>query len=215
MNVRMPAFNRPRLVRRLAAGAAVALVLGGCSVTRPPVVKETYLLDPAPAAAVARTQPGTLRVGVVNVAAPYRTRTFVFRETDLKYESDFYTEFVVAPGANIADATARSLQRAKVFDRVLESGAPVESDWVLDGFVPTLYADMRNPVKPAAEIAISYYLSKADGGSGLPFWTRDYARRVPFTGGSQAAYAAALNTGLSEILGELARDLSAAQLPAK
>lgn len=213
MNARLPFL--PRRGAALAAVVAIALALAGCAVTRPSPVKQTYLLDPPPPPAVAKAQPGTLRVDVVNVAAPYRGRGFVFRESDLRYETDFYNEFIVAPAANITEATARGLQRAGTFTRVVAPGPPVDADWVLAGFVSALYGDTRDPAKPAAEVTITYYLSRAEGGSGVPFWSREYTRRIPLATAGATSYAAGLNTAISEIVAELAKDLAAAQLPGK
>jgi ABC-type uncharacterized transport system auxiliary subunit len=210
MNARLPYL--PRRGAALAAAAAVALSLAGCQVTRTSPVKQTYLLDPPPPPAVAKAQSGTLRVDVVNVAAPYRGRGFVFRESDLRYETDFYNEFIVAPSANIAEVTARGLQSAGTFSRVTAPGAPIDADWLLEGFVSSLYGDMRVAGKPVADVTITYYLSRGGGGA-VPTWSREYTRRVPLANASPASYAAALNTAVGEIVAELAKDLAAAQLP--
>lgn len=202
--------SRRQFVHAAAAMAVLGFV-GGCS--RPAPIKGTYILEPAMPAAAARTHPGLLRVGNVTVAAPYRGRTFVYRETDLKYETDYYHEFLVAPGANIAEATVRALTVAKVFAAVAPSGVAVESNWVLDGFVDALYGDGRTPGKPNAVLRITWFLRPHSGDAGVPVWTRSYERAIPFTTGSAAAYIEAQNTALSEILAELARDLSAANLP--
>ena len=170
------------------------------------------MLEPAIPPPVAKTQPGLLRVGSITVGAPFRGRSFVFRETDLKFETDYYNEFLVAPGANISEATARALAAAKVFASVAPQGVVVDPDWLLDGFVDALYGDARNVDKPIAVLTITYFLRRASGDAGVPIWTRTYERRVPFTPGSAAAYTAALNNALGEILAELARDLSAAPL---
>jgi cholesterol transport system auxiliary component len=213
MNARLRIL--PRRGAALAAAAALALALAGCSATRTSPVKQTYLLDPPPPAAVAKAQASTLRVDAVNVAAPYRGRGFVFRESDLRYETDYYNEFIVAPAANIAEVTARGLQKAGAFSRVTGPGAPVDADWLLEGFVNALYGDTREAAKPAAEVSITYYLTRAEGGSGVPLWSREYSRRVPLASASAGAYAAALNVAVGEIVAELAKDLAAAQLPAK
>jgi cholesterol transport system auxiliary component len=204
-------------VRRAAmtvALAALAFAMG-CTFTRPAPVKETYLLEPALPAAAARAQAGSLRVGTVNVGAPFRARSFVVRDSELRYDSDFYREFFVPPGVMVADATARALAAAKVFAHVTRPGVTVDATWVLDGFVGALYADARDPAKPAAVLGVTYYLSRDDGGASAPVWSQGYRKRVTFALSSTGAYVDALNTALSEILAELARDLAAAELPAK
>ena len=203
------------LARAFAIVALAALAAAsGCSLTRPAPVMETYLLEPALPAPVAHTQAGSLRVGSVNVAAAYRLRSFVVRESDLKFESDFYHEFFVPPAVMIADATARALAVAKVFTHVARPGASVDADWILEGFVGALYADARDAAKPLAVIQVTYYLSRDNGGADAPVWSKAYRRQVPFVPGT-LSYVNALNAGLSEILAELATDLAAAELPAR
>jgi ABC-type uncharacterized transport system auxiliary subunit len=139
-------------------------------------------------------------------------RSFVVRDSDVKYASDFYHEFFVPPAVMLADATARALAAAKVFTHVARPGASVDADWILEGFVGALYADARDPAKPLAVIEVTYYLSRDNGGADAPVWSKAYRRRMPFEPGT-LAYVNGLNAGLSEILAELATDLAAAQLP--
>jgi cholesterol transport system auxiliary component len=205
--------------RPLLRRAAVVLALGtfafvaGCGFTRQSPVKETYLLDPAVPSPVAKAQTGSLRVGAVNVAAPFRARNFVVRDTELQYESDFYHEFIVPPALMFTDATARSLVAAKVFVNVSRPGVTASADWVLDGFVSALYADTRDAKQPAAVIEVTYYLSRDDGGVSSPVWSQAYRKQIAVASSSTSVYVSALNTALSEILADLARDLAAASLP--
>jgi len=210
-----PAACSPLRRAALMVVVAAAMAVAGCSLTRPAPVKQTYLLDPGFPAPIAKAQAGTLRVGTVNVAAPFRGRSFVVRASEFGFETDFYHEFFVPPGVMIADATAQALTRSNVFTVIARPGIVVDSDWVLDGFVGTLHADARDPAKPAAVLEITYYLSRDDGGASAPVWSRAYAKRIAFTGSSTDAFVTALNGALSEIFAELPRDLAAAQLPAR
>ena len=194
--------------------ALAVLVLAGCTLSRPAPVKQQYLLDPTAPAAVSKSQPTSVRVGGINVAAPFRGRNLVLREADLRYETDYYNEFLVPPATMIAELTARALERSKAFTRVVPPGYSSDADWVLDGFVSALYADERDGKKVSADVAVSYYLFQSAGGSGMPVWTHDYQKRVPLAGQTTDAYAAALNTAFGEIFTELTRDLAAADLSA-
>jgi uncharacterized lipoprotein YmbA len=202
-------MNATRRTWTFAALAVLVTGLGACS--RPAPVKGTFVLDPPFPPQAARTQPGTLRMGTVTVGAPFRGRQFVYRETELKYETDYYNEFLVAPGANIGEATARALTAARVFTTVVPSGTALDPDWVLDVFIGSLYGDGRNAQQPAAVLGMTFFLRKGDGG--VPVWSKSYERRVPFTTGSAAAYVTAQNQALGEILAEVARDLSNLALP--
>ena len=196
--------------RALVLGGAFALA--GCSLTRPAPVKETYLLDPPGPQAVAKPQPTSVRVGSINVAAPYRGRGLVYRASELRYETDYYQEFLIPPSTMLTELTARALERAKAFARVVPSNSPSAYDWELNGFVSALYIDIREETKPAADVAISFYLFAANRIQEMPVWTRDYQRRAPVSTSSAQAYATGLNAALGEIFADFTRDLAAAEL---
>lgn len=196
-------------------GVLVLALLTGCSaITRPAPVRLTYLLEPSPPPALAQSQPSALRVGNFNVAAPFRGKAFVYRVGELRYETDFYDEFIVPPAAMITEQTARALASARPFARIAGPGATADAEWVLDGFVSALYADMREPGKPAAELVITFYLTSAAGGAvSTPQWSREYRRHAPMRASSAVAFAEALNGAFGEICAELARDLASLPLP--
>ena len=199
--------------RYIVALFAMSVFAGGCSLTRPAPIKHAYLIDPAAPPVAAKALPATLRVGTINVAVPFRGRALIFRQTDLRYEADFYSEFLIAPAAMLGEGTARALDRARVFARVVPPGAPPDGEFVLDGFVDALYFDVREAGKATAEVGVTYYLSRADAALPVPFWSKQYRRSVPVAGSTPDAQAAALSFAFGDITAELARDLAALQLP--
>jgi len=202
--------------RSLAAIAIILLagLLASCSLSSPAPVKHMYLLEAAAPPAAAVQKIASLRIGVINVAAPFRGRALVYRRDDITYEADFYSEYFVAPAAMLGEATAKALTAANVFRRVIPPGAaPDDGEYVLDGFVTELYGDVREAGKPAAVITATFYLSTANTATAKVIWSREYRQRVPVSDGSSDALARASNTALSAILADLARDLAAAQLP--
>ena len=207
-------FRRHAAGNRLAYLTLIVTLLAACSaLTRESPVRQTFLLETPALTPVARSQPGAFRVGNVNVAAPFRGKPFVYRMSDLRFETDFYVEFLVPPASMLTEQTARALDRAKPFTRIAGPGATADAEWVLDGFVSALYADAREAGKPAAELAITYYLTPAGGAEQTPIWNHEYRQHVPMRDGSATAYAEALNKAFADIAAELARDLAALQLP--
>lgn len=210
-------MNRTR--RRWMVGvlaASVAAITGACSsiVSRPAVVKATYLLDPPlPQPSATQARAAVLRIGTINVAAPFRGKNFVLRRSDLAYESDFYDEFFVPPSIMLADALAKGLTSAKVFERVVPAGAAGnEGDYLLDGFVSEFYGDARG-ARPAAVLRITFYLTSMANLGSAPAWTHEYAQSVELGASTPQALAEGLNRALGAVLRDLARDLSAATLP--
>ena len=204
---------RPSRILAVATALAAAALAAGCSFSRPAPVKQVFLVEAPTPPAAAKTQQATVHVRNVGLAAPFRGRNFVYRETDLRYESDFYTEFLVAPAAMLADGTARALERARVFARVVPPGSPPEGDYLLDGFFDAFYVDLRDAGKPAAEAVATYFLSRGDPATPVPFWSKQYRQRAPVSGSGADAYAAALSAAFAAIATELAADLAAVSLP--
>jgi len=208
-------FFHPRFKRALtlAALALFASVLVACSLSRPSVVRGTFLLEPTPPPMASVQKLTSLRVGLVNVAAPYRGKAFVYRQSDLKFETDFYSEFFVSPAAMLSEASARALSAANVFRRTVPPSAGEAADFVLDGFASELYGDLRDPAKPMATVAITYYLSPSNALSPTVIWTKEYRQRAPAADATPEGFARAWNVALTAVVAELARDLAAAELP--
>jgi cholesterol transport system auxiliary component len=196
--------------------AVIAVTLVSCSLSRPSPVKQTYLIQVQPTMQKsAAPRPSTLKIGSIQVASPFRGRSLVYRLSELSYESDFYNEYFVSPGAMITDATAIWLAAAGIFREVLPAGANANGDYVLEGFVSEFYADDRDKSKPMAVIAAKFFLIDNSKLSGVPVWQTELAQRVPMQSRSPEHVAAALSVGLTAMLGDLTAQLAAASLPAR
>jgi cholesterol transport system auxiliary component len=209
------AFRRALFV--VATALLVATLLAACSISRPYATKRMFLLEPTPPtapAAAGTPRPASVRVGIVNVAAPFRGKTFVYRESDLRYEADYYDEFFVAPAIMVSDATAKALAASNVFRRVVPFGAASdEGEYALDGFVSELYADTRDPAAPAAVVTVQYYLTPVNAVNPGVIWTREYRQRAKVSGTGPEAMARGWNEALTALLAQLVRDLAVAELP--
>lgn len=188
----------------------LAILLLGCSVNRPDVERQSFLIQPERVGSVAaRPIAETLRIGKVSVARPFEGREFVYRRDEVRYETDFYNEFVADPADMVGEAAAGWFRRSGLFQQVFAPRAGMPAGYRLDAGVSALYVDFRNP-SPIAVLNIRWRLLH-DGDSGIVLDV-DSDERVALSESSPRGAALAFSEALQRALAKLEAELVAARL---
>jgi uncharacterized lipoprotein YmbA len=199
----------------LAAACLLATACG--TLSRPPLVKETYLITAArPVETSASARPGVLRIGLFNVAQPYAGKPMVYRFDELRYEADVYHEHFVAPRDIVTQRVFEWMQNARVFEASLLVGAGPQAEGPsLTGLVTELYGDLRDPQHPAAVLAVQFYLSRETGRGNEVLFAQQLRESVQLEDPSAASLARGWSQALTTILAEFEKQLRAAPLASR
>lgn len=195
------------------AGFCVIGLAGGCgSLSKPYPVKESFGLTAQVPARVGTTHAGVLRVERVRLTPPYDERTFVYRTSDTRYQSDYYAEFVADPARLLTAELVRAMDGARVFETVVEPDAGLDTAYRLETTVTELSADARDPLATMATVRARFLLlhDARDATRVVGEWVIEGSERAGDS--SPGAVAAAWGTALGRVMEELAERLSAAPL---
>ncbi len=196
----------------LVAAALLLAGLSGC-LSRSAPEKQRFVLTPqretlphVDAAPESHASSEILRVERVRVEPLFERKGFVYRTGEDTFASDFYNEFFSPPGRVIRKATTIWMTEAPLFGRVLDPATPGKPDWLLEGDVSLLYADLRNREEPLAVMEIQFSLLDVAPSYEVVFEGR-YSARTEAERATAPAIAEAWTKSLAEILSALEADL--------
>ena len=172
--------------------------------------KRYYVIEAARGAASGDAKTGgVLLVSSLRVSPRYESRSFVYRRSESSYESDFYNQFLVAPGAQLTEEVRHALGQAQVAQYVVGASSQSEPTHVLEGTVDALYGDFRDLNSPKAVLEMEFFLSKESTTRAEIVTRKRYAKSIAVNGRTPEALVKGWNEGLSEILAALVADLKA------
>jgi uncharacterized lipoprotein YmbA len=201
--------QRPLLQPILLLLLAAALTLSGCAGGgKAQPQRQTFFIDlPAPRPS-GPPLPGILLLEGVDVAEAFAGKQMVYRFGDNRYQSDYYNEFLVSPREMIGQRALEWLQGVRLYETVAPlAGSSVPDAMVLRAVVNEMYADLRDPARPAAVLSLQLYVT-AESGEGQPLRFAQQLRSVqPMRDASAQAYADALSRALEAVLWEAERQM--------
>ena len=194
--------------RLMAMGVLIALICSGCA-QREAILKDTFLLDAQRGGQSLKASPKTvLAVRPFSIAPAFQGKGLVYRTDEDQYESDFYNEYFVSPSAMMTDQTRDWLSESGVFAEVLLPVSSVKPTHVLEGHIKQIVADVRDKGDLQAVVELSFFLLEQDKHDRKILFHKTYRVTQPLESRTASACIAAMNQCLSEILGDLEKDLA-------
>ncbi|MCG9873209.1 MAG: hypothetical protein MH321_00305 [Leptospiraceae bacterium] len=147
-----------------------------------------------------------IKLRKVNVSNKFSDKSFVYRRSETKYESDFYNEFLISPQQNIAEEFIRSLDRSNAFQSATDMSSRIEASHFIEIDVIQLYGDFRDSSKPKSLIELQIRVFDDREATYKPVWRKNYQRAIAMKNESPEALVLGWDNALSEITKEFISD---------
>ncbi|PWU22181.1 MAG: hypothetical protein C5B50_00055 [Verrucomicrobia bacterium] len=204
------AFQLTEEMRTLWFTILAAIVMCGCA-TNPKWKSQQFVFELPPATPAATVRTNVIALARVSVAPHFQDRSLTYRTTDDGYEHDPYAEFAVIPERAIAHAIRAWMRQSGAFGHVADPGSGLVPDVVAEISVNELYGDFRKGTQPVAIVGMHYlFYEVKDGGPGKVLLDKTAVRKTALKQKTPAALVAGWNSGLGEIMQEIATEYSEA-----
>jgi len=193
--------------------AALGFIAGCVNVEKSYPDKRYFVLEVKRSDGTANSKAGgVLLVSSLRVSPRYEGRSFVYRRSDANFESDFYNQFLVSPGALLTEEVRRTVSQAQVAQYVVSTASQLEPTHVIEGTVDALYGDFRDMNAPKAVLEMEFFVSKESPTKAEIVMRKRYVKSIAVNGRAPETLVKGWNDALNEILAALIADLKAVQL---
>ncbi len=169
--------------------------------------KHYFMLDATPPQKT--TPSGRAATRVLNlrpfrISPQYVNRGFVYRLSQVSWDSDFYNEYFLPPANMLAEETRLWLEASGLFAKVLDASSELDSTHVLESSITSLYADLSDKHTPKAVLEMQFLLVEEKPGNAVSIVFHENTREeVPLESKSPTAVAEGLTKALEQTLAKL------------
>ena len=190
-------------------GGVILCLLNGCvRLERGYPEKRYFVIDVSRGGEVCpAVADGTLKIGTFPVSPQYEGRGFVYYKGGSMYDSDFYNEFFISPGAMLTEEVRQWVAASGLFRHVADLSGSREPTYFLGGRITALYGDYSKASAPKAVLEAEFLLSRDVSVGTDKLLQNRYRREVLLDGSTPRALVAGWNEALREILTDLEKDL--------
>lgn len=201
--------SRLLISRKLAVLLFFLLLVGlSCTSLSRQFPEKKFFLFEVPKEPIAGTiaQKGTsLKVRRFGISPRFDSKEFVYRKSEVVYESDFYNLFFISPATNLKEELVSFLVTKQIFEWDASTQSKMEPTHFLEANVQELYGDFRSK-EPKAILKIEILLYTERNGGTQIISKKNYGREISIPKSDAEALAQGWNKGYAEILSEIALD---------
>jgi cholesterol transport system auxiliary component len=155
-----------------------------------------------------------LEIRNFRVSPAYYGNEFVYRVSADGYKSDFYNQFFKSPASLITQVAFRWFSQSNMFKYVVVAPSEVSGDYILNGYINSIYGDYTDEGSPKAVLAAQFFLFKEDSGKETIVFSKSYQKDIGIGSKSPTDLVNGWNEALYQTLTDLAGDLSQLNLEA-
>ncbi|MFO7911306.1 MAG: hypothetical protein R6V15_04010 [Desulfotignum sp.] len=146
-----------------------------------------------------------LLVRQFDISPEFESNFFIYKVSDNRYTGDYYNKFMVSPARMISDAFKEAVYSSAIF-RDAPASSPSDISFRLGGKIISLYADIRDPKKPRAVMALRLTLEQHTGTGFVPVINRIYGVSQFTAQSGPTALVQAWNRCLARIISDFLKD---------
>ncbi|MEM7181884.1 MAG: hypothetical protein AAF518_13285 [Spirochaetota bacterium] len=121
--------------------------------------KQYYIIEPKYSSSKkSDTKISSIRVVKFRISKLYENKGFVYKKSDVSFDSDFYNEFLISPSQLITERVEDWLLRTGLIGQTASRTRFVEAEYILEGYIHSLYGDFSDKKNPQAVLGIDFYL---------------------------------------------------------
>ncbi len=149
-----------------------------------------------------------LTVRRIRVIPKYEGKGLVYRLGELSYESDFYNEFFISPVSMFTEEISKRLSESGLFKLVVAPSSIMDTAYILEGTVTSLYGDYRVRTAPQAVLGIQFLLLQETDKGPKIIYQKQYHNEEPLKNNTPDSLVTSWNYVFDQILSEFESDLT-------
>jgi cholesterol transport system auxiliary component len=170
--------------------------------------KKSFLLELSPSKGQARSMPKEWNVKLrkVSVSSKYLDKSFVYRRSESKYESDFYDEFLISPQQNLSEELVKYLDASGAFLSTSDMNSRIEATHYIEADFTGLYGDFREKGFPKSYMEVQLRVFDDRTAEYTPIFRKNFSKSIPMKDESPESLVDGWNQALAEICNDFIKD---------